>query len=119
MLLELQREHYISEAREAEENTPIADRIASSLNNGVPLEKNVRRLLEAHFNTDLSRVRIHTDGRAHELAKKTNAIAFTTGNHIFFQAGKYNPDSSAGFELLAHEVTHTIQQDKVNLLDFC
>jgi hypothetical protein len=110
--LEIQREQYLIEAREADESTPIADRITSSLNNGVPLEKNIRRLLEAYFNTDLSRVRVHTDGTAHELAKKTNAIAFTTGQHIFFQAGKYNPESSSGFELLAHEVTHTIQQDK-------
>jgi hypothetical protein len=53
---------------------------------------------------------VHTDGKAHELAKKANAIAFTTGQDIFFQSGKNDPNSSSGFELLSHEVTHTIQQ---------
>jgi hypothetical protein len=86
--------------------------IISALNYGIPLEECIRKQLKLHFNTDLSKVRIHTDGSAHELAKKVNAIAFTTGNHIFFQTGKYNPDSSAGFELLAHETAHTIQQSQ-------
>jgi Domain of unknown function (DUF4157)/Bacterial SH3 domain len=108
--LEVQRHEFMTEAREQENNSSLSERIAQELNGGVPLEENVRKQLEAHFNTDLSKVRVHTDGKAHELAKKANAIAFTTGKDIFFQSGKYDPNSSSGFELLAHETAHTIQQ---------
>jgi Domain of unknown function (DUF4157) len=108
--LEVQRQEFMTEAREQENNSSLSDRIAQELNGGQPLEENIRKQLEAHFNTDLSKVRIHTDGKAHELAKKANAIAFTTGKDIFFQSGKYDPSSSSGFELLAHETAHTIQQ---------
>jgi Domain of unknown function (DUF4157) len=110
--LEVQRQAFMSEARETENNSSLSDRISQELNGGQPLEENVRKQLEAHFNTDLSKVRVHTDGKAHELAKSANAIAFTTGKNIFFQSGKYDPNSSAGFELLSHEVTHTIQQEQ-------
>jgi Domain of unknown function (DUF4157) len=108
--LEVQRQEFLTEARESENNSSLSERIAQELNGGQPLEENIRKQLEAHFNTDLSKVRVHTDGKAHELAKKANAIAFTTGKDIFFQTGKYDPNSSAGFELLAHETAHTIQQ---------
>jgi Domain of unknown function (DUF4157) len=108
--LEVQRQEYLTQARETENNSSLPERIANELNGGVPLEEGVRKQLEAHFNTDLSKVRVHTDGKAHELAKSANAIAFTTGKDIFFQTGKYDPNSSAGFELLAHETAHTIQQ---------
>jgi Domain of unknown function (DUF4157) len=108
--LEVQRQEFLTEARAQEENSSLSERIANELNGGIPLEEGVRKQLEAHFNTDLSKVRVHTDGKAHELAKSANAIAFTTGKDIFFQTGKYDPNSSVGFELLAHETAHTIQQ---------
>jgi Domain of unknown function (DUF4157)/Bacterial SH3 domain len=108
--LEVQRQEFLTEARESENNSSLSERIANELNGGQPLEENVRKQLEAHFNTDLSKVRVHTDGKAHELAKTANATAFTTGQNIFFQTGKYDPNSSSGFELLAHETAHTIQQ---------
>jgi Domain of unknown function (DUF4157) len=108
--LEVQRQEFLTQARETENNLSLSERIANELNGGVPLEENIRKQLEAHFNTDLSKVRVHTDGKAHELAKSANAIAFTTGNNIFFQSGKFDPNSSSGFELLAHETAHTIQQ---------
>ncbi len=109
--LELQRKN-AQKDQSLEEETPtgLSDRISAQLSGGQPLPKSIQQQLELHFNTDLSTVRIHTDPTAHELSQKVNAVAFTTGQHIFFTEGTYDPDSSSGFELLAHEVTHTIQQ---------
>ncbi len=110
--LEMQRKALQGTGDGEDSQTSIADQIAARVNGGQPLPVHIRKQLELHFNTNLSKVRIHTDGTANELSKKVNALAFTTGNHIFFQAGQYNPDSPSGFELLAHEVTHTLQQSQ-------
>ncbi|WP_232337959.1 eCIS core domain-containing protein, partial [Deinococcus arboris] len=72
----------------------------------------IQRHLEQGLNHDLSRVRIHDDAEADGLAKGVNAIAFTTGTDIFFQSGKFSPNTQSGLELLAHEVTHTVQQSQ-------
>src|SRR5206468_69253 len=58
----------------------------------------------------LSGVRVHTDGEADRLSRSVSAAAFTTGPNIFFRSGTYNPSSSKGLQLLAHEATHVIQQ---------
>jgi len=77
---------------------------------GQPLAAAVRRPLEQHFGTDFSQVKIHTDGRADTLNRSLQARAFTTGQDLFFRQGEYNPQSTAGQQLLAHELTHVIQQ---------
>ncbi|MFN2222328.1 MAG: DUF4157 domain-containing protein, partial [Candidatus Promineifilaceae bacterium] len=59
---------------------------------------------------DFSGVNVHTDNQADELSRGLGAKAFTTGNDIFFQSGAYNPGSSDGQQLLAHELTHVVQQ---------
>src|SRR4030095_4569821 len=59
---------------------------------------------------DLSPVRVHTDGAAATLNRAVQAEAFTTGTDIFFAPGRYDPSSSAGRGLLAHELTHVVQQ---------
>ena len=59
---------------------------------------------------DFSGVRVHTGGEAHQLNEQLSAKAFTTGNDIFFRGGEYNPQSGSGQELLAHELTHVVQQ---------
>ena len=59
---------------------------------------------------DFSGVRVHTSGEAHNLNEKVGAVAFTTGSDIFFRQGAYSPGSSSGQELLAHELTHVVQQ---------
>jgi hypothetical protein len=59
---------------------------------------------------DLSGVRVHTSPEADDLSHRVNAVAFTTGQDIFFSEGAYQPGSSSGQELLAHELTHVIQQ---------
>ena len=88
----------------------ITRRIQAKQGGGTPLPGGVRRQLEQGLNADLSRVRVHTDTEAHKLSLSVGAVAFTTGSDIFFQQGRYDPASRAGLELLAHEVTHTVQQ---------
>ncbi|WP_456833009.1 eCIS core domain-containing protein [Deinococcus sp. UYEF24] len=91
---------------------PIMERIQARRGSGTPLPAAVQRQLEAGLNHDLSGVRIHADTEADLLSKKVNAVAFTTGQDIYFQSGKFDPNSQTGVELLAHEATHTVQQSK-------
>ncbi|NML16841.1 DUF4157 domain-containing protein [Azohydromonas sp. G-1-1-14] len=69
-----------------------------------------RAYMEGHFGHDFSAVRIHSDGRAASLARQIDARAFTIGHDIFFGAAEYAPTSYAGQRLLAHELTHVLQQ---------
>jgi hypothetical protein len=66
--------------------------------------------MEPRFQHDFTGVRVHTDGKAAESALALNASAFTVGKDIFFAPGRYAPDTSAGRKLLAHELTHVVQQ---------
>lgn len=77
---------------------------------GAPLPAGVRNFMEPRFGANFSEVRIHTGEAAARQSKALNAHAFTVGQHVFFAQGKYQPDSAAGKELIAHELTHTIQQ---------
>ena len=62
------------------------------------------------FGHDFSQVRVHTDARAATVARSLDALAFTVGNDIAFAPGQYRPGSDEGRALLAHELTHTLQQ---------
>ena len=73
----------------------------------------VRAYFEPRLGYDLSPVRIHTDARAYEMARAVRARAFTLGPHIVFGEGEHAPATSEGRRLLAHELTHTIQQGGV------
>jgi hypothetical protein len=88
----------------------VATEIQASLGGGQPLPQAVRDFMEPRFKADFGRVRIHTDDRAAGLAARLSAMAFTYGRDIFFAKGAYSPESAGGRELLAHELTHTIQQ---------
>jgi hypothetical protein len=77
---------------------------------GAPLDAGARTFLEPRFRTDFSQVRVHTDARAAASAHAVGARAYTVGRHIVFGAGRYSPDTPGGRLLLAHELTHTIQQ---------
>jgi hypothetical protein len=88
----------------------IASAISAERGGGAPLADGVRAEMEAHLGADLASVRIHTDGRADELSRSVQAEAFTTGSDIFFKTGGYDPASSSGRGLLAHELTHVVQQ---------
>ncbi|MDO8597875.1 MAG: DUF4157 domain-containing protein, partial [Sulfuricaulis sp.] len=78
---------------------------------GRPLDATTRRFMEARFGHDFSNVRIHTDERAVQSARSVDALAYTSGANIVFSGGAYNPHSSAGKHLLAHELAHVIQQN--------
>src|SRR5262249_31058072 len=77
---------------------------------GQPLDPGTRDVMEAHLNADLGDVRVHTDSRAAESARAINAQAYTSGSHIVVQPELFKPDTPAGLHLLAHELTHVVQQ---------
>ncbi len=77
---------------------------------GSPLPEEVRAYFEPRFGVDFSQVRTHSDLRAAETAQAINARAFTLGNDIVFGAGQYALETSDGKRLLAHELTHVVQQ---------
>ncbi len=85
-------------------------RIESRKGGGEPLPANTREQMEGAMGADLSAVRIHKDAEAADLSKQVQAQAFTHGNDIYFGQGKYDTQTSAGQHLLAHELTHTVQQ---------
>jgi len=85
-------------------------RINAARGDGEPLYDNTRQSMEQAFGSDFGGVRIHKDSAADSLNQSLQARAFTTGQDIFFKNGEYNPASQAGKQLLAHELTHTIQQ---------
>ncbi len=88
----------------------LARRIQAASATGTAIDGAVQRRLEGSLGADLSGVRVHTGGEADSLARSVNAVAFTTGPDIFFRAGAYQPQSSEGMHLLAHEAAHTVQQ---------
>ena len=88
----------------------VAAEIQSSKAGGSPLPMGVRTFMEPRFGADFSGVRVHTGDNAAKLNRQVRAQAFTTGNHIFFGRDKFNPENEPGKELIAHELTHTIQQ---------
>lgn len=77
---------------------------------GQPLDAATRAFFEPRFGHDFSGVRVHTGAAAAESAQSINALAYTLGGHVVFAPGRYNPHSVDGRTLLAHELTHTIQQ---------
>lgn len=87
--------------------------IRKELGGGRPLPKDVAEFMEPRFKASFGGVRVHTDARAENLASRLGARAFTYGRDIFFNAGQFKSDSSEGMELIAHELTHTIQQRQV------
>jgi hypothetical protein len=77
---------------------------------GSELEPTVKHDMEHRFGQDFSKVRIHSDGKAAESARKLNALAYTAGHHIVFAADRYNPSYGEGKRLLSHELVHVMQQ---------
>ena len=125
-LLQLQREHgnrfvqrVIDAARSTEGEdhvTPDVERaIEGSRGGGHPLDSGVKASVGQALNADFSDVRVHTDAHADALNQSLSARAFTTGRDIYFRQGEYNPGSSGGRELLAHELTHVVQQNPTSV----
>lgn len=97
----------VGENRQAAVPPVVLDVLRSS---GLPLDPAIRGFMESQFGHSFSQVRIHTDERAAHSAREVSALAYTVGDHIVFGAGRYAPSSAAGVGLLAHELTHVVQQ---------
>ena len=91
-------------------NANLQSAIQNRSGGGQPLSSDVRSYMEPRFNADFSNVRVHNDPQAAGLSNQLSARAFTHQNNIFFSRDQYQPGSSEGRQLLAHELTHTIQQ---------
>lgn len=79
---------------------------------GQPLDAATRAFMEPRFGHDFSEVRVHTDDKAAQSARVMNALAYTVGHEIIFENGRYAPRSTIGRALMAHELTHVIQQEQ-------
>jgi hypothetical protein len=98
-------------------SSDVESQIEQARGGGQTLPDNVRSGMESGFGADFSNVRVHTDSTADNLSRSVQAQAFTTGSDIFFKQGTYDPGSQSGQKLLAHELTHTIQQGAVQKTD--
>ncbi|MEH2038638.1 eCIS core domain-containing protein [Nostoc sp.] len=78
---------------------------------GQPMADNIRQPMEKAFGANFSGVKVHTDAQSDQLNRSIQARAFTTGQDVFFRQGEYNPGSQGGQELIAHELTHVVQQN--------
>ncbi|MFQ5418811.1 MAG: DUF4157 domain-containing protein [Anaerolineae bacterium] len=110
-----EEEPVMTKSTSSAEGGPIAadleNEIQAARSSGQSLDKTVRAPMEQAFSADFSGVKVHTDAQSDTLNQSLQARAFTTGQDIFFRQGEYNPGSSAGQELLAHELTHVTQQN--------
>ena len=91
-------------------SSDIESRISAKSGSGQSIPDVNREMFESSMGRDFSGVNIHTDAESNSMNKELGARAFTTGNDIFFRSGEYNPSSSDGQRLLAHELTHVVQQ---------
>ena len=88
----------------------LTDRLASLQGKGGSLETGARSFLQDRFGADFGDVTIHNDGESARANRDLHSKAFTIGRDIYFNEGEYNPGTSKGMQLLAHELTHTLQQ---------
>ncbi len=101
-----------NQASDVDTPPPVQEVLHSS---GEPLDAETRAFFEPRFGHDFSNVRVHTGERAAQSAKALDAKAYTAGSKIVFGAGNYAPGSTEGRRLLAHELTHTVQQGSAEL----
>lgn len=92
---------------------PIVHEVLRS--SGQPLDVTTRAFMEPRFGLDFSHVRVHTDAKAAKSAKVVNALAYTVGQRVVFDAGRYAPQTNEGQRLLAHELTHVLQQSSEHI----
>lgn len=98
-----------------EDEHKLAPETLSRKGSGRPLEPEVREFMEPRFGYDFSHVRVHTDTYAARKSNELNAVAFTVGRDIFFNEGRYNTSTAEGKRLLAHELTHVVQQRGITM----
>ncbi|MBK6828969.1 MAG: DUF4157 domain-containing protein [Chitinophagaceae bacterium] len=96
-----------------EASAGLAGQLSGSKGAGMPIPAHTKAFMENAFSTDFSRVRLHTGAVASEMNRELSARAFTYGNDIYFNNGQYNPETYTGKKLLAHELTHVVQQGTI------
>lgn len=89
----------------------VSGQIKSTMGGGYGMDGSTRSFMESRFDTDFGGVKIHTGEESADLNRSLNARAFTINNNIYFNSGQYEPETSVGKYLLAHELTHVLQQD--------
>ncbi|WP_258040741.1 DUF4157 domain-containing protein [Pseudanabaena sp. BC1403] len=94
-----------------EASTDLESSIQSARGSGQSLDSNLQAKMGQAMGADFSRVKVHTDLQSDQLNQSIQAKAFTTGQDVFFRQGEYNPSSKNGQELIAHELTHVVQQN--------
>ncbi|WPU91353.1 DUF4157 domain-containing protein [Mucilaginibacter sabulilitoris] len=99
-----------SSGTEVQGSNELDNYVGSLSSSGQALPQSSRSFFEPRFRNDFSNVRVHTDSAAAKSAQSINALAYTTGNNIVFNSGQYSPESNGGKRLIAHELTHVIQQ---------
>ena len=94
------------------ESSRSVEEYVNGLSGGQPLQAEIRQFFEPKMGQDFSGVRIHTGAEAADSAQSIQALAYTTGKNIVFNRGQYAPDTEGGKRLLAHELTHVVQQSQ-------
>ncbi|MGF1488186.1 MAG: DUF4157 domain-containing protein, partial [Prochloraceae cyanobacterium] len=112
--LSLEEEEILQTKKSDFDNKSNTEDLETKLNNskggGSPLPETTKGFMESRFGADFSDVKIHDNSTASSMSESISAQAFTTGSDIYFNTGKYSPDSNEGKSLLAHELTHVLQQ---------
>src|SRR5438067_12993549 len=98
----------VSAALEEQEPSLVKDVVGSG--GGTALDRETRGFMESRLGADFSDVRVHTDAKASESARSVQAHAYTVGSDVVFQSGQYAPESDSGKRMLAHELSHVVQQ---------
>src|SRR5438132_13394239 len=98
----------VSAALEEQEPSLVKNVVGSG--GGSPLDSDTKGFMESRLGADFADVRVHTDSKASESARSVQAHAYTVGTDVVFQSGKYEPESDSGKRMLAHELTHVVQQ---------
>ncbi|HET9712273.1 MAG TPA: DUF4157 domain-containing protein, partial [Pyrinomonadaceae bacterium] len=104
----LQRKEQGSDSKAVETAPSLVNETLTSP--GAPLDSTTRTYMEQRFGHNFDNVRVHTGGQADSAARQINSLAFTLGNDVVFREGQYAPHSNEGRRLLAHELTHVVQQ---------
>jgi hypothetical protein len=113
----IQRKQVGAKAAARAVSAPNASHVGVIHGGGQPLSATARGYFEPRFGADFSNVRVHTDAEAADSASALNALAYTTGADIVFGPGQFLPESARGRRLLAHELTHVIQQRAASTVD--
>ncbi len=99
------------DSNSASASPQLSNSIENSAGKGHALPTNTMKEMSSSFGVDFSGVKVHDDTEAAHMNKELNALAFTHGNDVYFNAGKFDPENSTGKFLLAHELTHVVQQN--------